>query len=247
LQDAATAAELGNTAGLCGVAQPLLMLHYALSKATAGQRIVLLGMGQGFDALLLEVTGQAAANGLTDPVEEETNYTRYLGMRDLLEIDRGMRAERDNRSSQAAVYRRHAELNGFLGGRCSACGKLQFPAAANCVHCQAEGEQVLESMAAMTGEVNSFTEDWLAYAPRPPLIFGNVHFPGGANVMLEFTDFQAGELEAGQPVRMAFRIKDFDDRRGFRRYFWKPAPARADTGVAGQTHGVEPHAGDERG
>jgi hypothetical protein len=24
---------------------------------------------------------------------------------------------------------------------------------------------------------------------------------------------------------MAFRIKDFDDKRGFRRYFWKAVPA----------------------
>ena len=85
-------------------------------------------------------------------------------------------------------------------------------------------------MADLPGEVNSFTEDWLAWTPRPPLIFGNVHFPDGANVMLEFTDFEAGELTAGAPVRMAFRIKDFDDRRGFRRYFWKPAPVDGDHG-----------------
>jgi hypothetical protein len=26
-------------------------------------------------------------------------------------------------------------------------------------------------------------------------------------------------------VRMAFRIKDFDEKRGFRRYFWKAVPA----------------------
>jgi hypothetical protein len=48
--------------------------------------------------------------------------------------------------------------------------------------------------------------------------------------MLEFTDFEAGELAAGDTVRMAFRIKDFDDRRSFRRYFWKPAPAEIDHG-----------------
>jgi hypothetical protein len=26
-------------------------------------------------------------------------------------------------------------------------------------------------------------------------------------------------------VRMAFRIKDVDEKRGFRRYFWKAVPA----------------------
>jgi hypothetical protein len=29
------------------------------------------------------------------------------------------------------------------------------------------------------------------------------------------------------PVRMEFRIKDYDDRRGFTRYFWKATPDRA--------------------
>jgi hypothetical protein len=28
-------------------------------------------------------------------------------------------------------------------------------------------------------------------------------------------------------MRMVFRIKDFDERRGFRRYFWKAAPVPA--------------------
>ena len=65
---------------------------------------------------------------------------------------------------------------------------------------------------------------------RPPLVFGNVGFGDGANVMMEFTDVSPGQLEVGLPVEMRFRIKDFDDRRGFRRYFWKPTPAGANGG-----------------
>lgn len=209
--------------GRCGAAQPLLMLSRVLREASPGQHIVLVGAGQGFDVLVLEVTATAPA-ALSAPLRFEENYLRYLGMRGLLDIDNGIRAERDNRSSQSAAYRRHAELNGFIGGRCPDCSMLQFPMAAICVHCHSTQPQQRESLAALTGEVNSFTEDWLAYTPRPPLIFGNVHFAGKANVLMEFTDFEAGELKAGQAVRMAFRIKDFDPKRGFRRYFWKPAP-----------------------
>jgi len=213
--------------GLCGAAHPLILLNKALAEARAGELILLVGAGQGFDVLLLRATGKGKRELPEAPVNLETNYTRYLGLRRLIAIDGGLRAERDSRSSQSAAARRHRELHGFLGGRCSACGKLQFPLSEVCVHCQAVDTQSAESLADLPGEVNSFTEDWLAWTPRPPLIFGNVHFPGGANVMLEFTDFEAGELEAGTPVRMAFRIKDFDDRRGFRRYFWKPAPVAA--------------------
>ena len=33
------------------------------------------------------------------------------------------------------------------------------------------------------------------------------------------------ELQVGQPMRMVFRVKDYDTNRGFRRYFWKATPA----------------------
>ena len=42
--------------------------------------------------------------------------------------------------------------------------------------------------------------------------------------MMEFTDFAVGEVQVGTPLRMEFRIKDEDSKRGFRRYFWKAAP-----------------------
>ena len=45
--------------------------------------------------------------------------------------------------------------------------------------------------------------------------------------MIDFTDVDAGALAVGQPMRMMFRIKDIDSQRGFRRYFWKAAPADA--------------------
>lgn len=214
-------------AGLCGTAQPLMMLAHALRLAAPGETILMVGEGQGFDALVLKVRKTADSPVAGPEPRIETNYTRYLGIRSLLSIDGGLRSERDNRSAQAAAARRHEELNGLLGGRCTSCNKLQFPISERCVHCHEPSTQQAESMAASTGEVNSFTEDWLAWSPRPPLIFGNVHFPGNANIMMEFTDFDAGELVTGQQVRMAFRIKDFDDRRGFRRYFWKPAPTAA--------------------
>ena len=110
------------------------------------------------------------------------------------------------------------------GGRCSSCGTLQFPRSLICVKCGAEKSQEPESLSNLTGTVKSFTEDWLAYTPVPPLIYGNVEYQDGANIMLEFTDFESGQVKSGDQVRMVFRIKDYDYKRGFRRYFWKPAP-----------------------
>ena len=79
-------------------------------------------------------------------------------------------------------------------------------------------------LADRVGTVRSFTEDWLAYTPKPPLVFGNVGFGNGANVLMEFADVEPGQLKVGMPLAMRFRIKDVDERRRFRRYFWKPVP-----------------------
>jgi len=229
LKKARSADVLMQSIGHCGAAHPLVMLAWALEQAEPGDRILLAGLGQGCELVLLEVRRKSPSS--SKPVQEqidsgrlEENYTRYLGLRKLLPMDTGIRSERDNRTSQSAYFRRHSDINGFIGGLCSACGKKQFPRSALCVHCQAADTQSGHSLANLVGEINSFTEDWLAYSPRPPLMFGNVHFPGGANVMMEFSDFLPGELQAGMPVRMSFRIKDFDSRRNFRRYFWKPTP-----------------------
>jgi len=54
----------------------------------------------------------------------------------------------------------------------------------------------------------------------------------GANCMLEFTYFEPGQVHVGSAVKLVFRIKDFDPKRHFRRYFWKPAPVAVAAGDA---------------
>ncbi|MEJ8567354.1 zinc ribbon domain-containing protein [Elongatibacter sediminis] len=229
LTQCVTAAPLRDSVGTCGSAHPLVMLSWALESAEPGDQLLLIGAGQGFDVLLIEASGGASDDPMSVGRQlaagrTESNYVRYAALRGLLPVETGLRGERDTRTAHSAHYRRHSDLTGFNGGRCVACGKLQFPRSRICVHCHADGMQTPESLAGLTGTVNSFTEDWLAYSPRPPLMFGNIHFPDGANVMMEFSDFLPGEIETGQSVRMAFRIKDIDTRRHFRRYFWKPVP-----------------------
>jgi len=221
--------KLETRIGFCGTAEPLLKLAEVLEGASAGDRILLLALGQGIDALVLEVVRPPAMHSLAGAIAagvREDNYTRYLALRALLPLEAGIRAERDNRTAQSAFWRKHEAITAFKGGKCSKCGTLQFPPTRICVHCGAEGTQEPVRMADMTGRVRSFTEDWLAYTPKPPLVFGNVGFEDGANVMMEFTDVEPGQLEVGAAVDMRFRIKDLDERRSFRRYFWKPAPRR---------------------
>ena len=54
--------------------------------------------------------------------------------------------------------------------------------------------------------------------------FGMVTFEGGGRLMADLTDVDKGGVEVGMPLRMVFRIKVEDERRGFKKYFWKAAP-----------------------
>ena len=214
--------------GDCGTALPLLMLAAALDAAEPGQIIVVVGFGQGVDVLVLRVgTGVAGHTARVAPAiarrQEEPSYVRYLAHRGILNIDFGMRAERDQRTAQSVAWRKHRDLTAFVGGRCNACGTVQFPQSRVCVNpeCRIGDTQHPHRLADGVGRVKSFTEDWQAYTPRPPYLYGNVEFGEGGNLLMEFTDAEPGEFAAGDAVRFMFRIKDEDRLRTFRRYFWK--------------------------
>ena len=229
----AVSGDLHADCGDTGVAHPLLLLGSVLERAKAGELIVVASFGQGCDAIVLRATGKAAIKGrgcagaLASGVSNR-EYVRFLSNGGEVEIDWGMRAERDNRTAQPAAWRRHRDVTAFVGGRCNKCDTVQFPLARACVNpaCREFDTQTPEPLAEKSGRIKSFTEDWLAVTRSPPHVYGNVEIEGGGNVFIEFTDTRPGESSVGLPVRFVFRIKDFDRVRGFHRYFWKAVPVR---------------------
>lgn len=231
---------LARHVGHAGTAQPLLALVEALEAARPGDHVLMLAFGQGVEALLLRVTdriaalvptlGPALANGV-----EDANYTRFLVQRGLLPFEWGIRAERDNRTAHSAAWRRARDVLAFVGGRCPRCGTIQFPRTEACVNpnCRALGPQDPHPLARSHGTIASFTRDWQAHHPDPPLIYGNIRFAPGGNAVMEMADSADAELAVGQRVEFAFRIKDRDERRDFTRYFWKAVPTAAPAAGAG--------------
>ncbi len=222
----AVADTLFETCGDTGAAHPLLMLARELESAPAGRKIVLVQFGSGCDVIVLETVGQGRAATpapwLT-PGRVESNYFKYLSFTNQLALEWGMRAEMDNKTALSAAWRGEEMVNRFAGGKCSACGTVQFPKSRVCVNpeCTAVDTQQSHVLLDEAAKVRSFTCDWLSYKPCPPFLFGHVEFASGARVMMEFTDCEPDELAVGVPLRMVFRIKDADSQRGFKRYFWK--------------------------
>jgi len=223
--------------GEAGVAHPLIMLVNALEEAPPGQKILVVGFGQGADAILVETTEalatlpkRAGINGHLARRREETNYNKFLSFNELINSEHGLRAEVDRQSGMTTLYRNKDMILGLVGGKCTKCGTLQFPKSAVCVNpnCEAFHTQEDHSFAEMTGKMNSYTADSLTYSADPPAYYGMVQFDEGGRMMIDFTDVTPGaKLDVGLPMRMMFRVKDYDGKRGFRRYFWKAAPIEA--------------------
>ncbi len=200
----------------------------ALRSAAPGALVLVAAFGSGCDALLLRRTETPCPGVAPDEGKAETSYLKYLSFSGQIALEWGMRAEMDNKTALTAAWREHGRTARFEGGRCTACGTVQFPGTGMCVNpaCRAKGTQVPVSLADVPARVLSHTSDFLAYTPHPPFQFGHVDFEGGGRVLMEFADTDTGELTVGLPLRMVYRVKEYDRQRGFRRYFWKATPVR---------------------
>jgi len=215
--------------GDIGSGQVLAVLDTVLRHARPGALVLVAAFGSGCDVLLLRRTEAPCPGQVPDAGKPETNYLKYLSFAGRIDLEWGMRAEMDNKTALTAAWRDHARTARFEGGTCRQCGTVQFPSLRVCVNpeCNAQDSQEPTSLADASARVMSHTSDFLAYTPHPPFQFGHIDFDNGARVLMEFTDTDREELHPGLPVRMVYRIKELDQRRGFRRYFWKAVPARA--------------------
>jgi 3-hydroxy-3-methylglutaryl CoA synthase len=225
--------NLAATVGDAGAAHALLMLAHALESAKPGEKILVAQFGQGCDALLFEATGaiadykkRNAVSGSLARRKEETNYNKYLGFNGLIELEKGMRAEVDKRTALTVLHRKNEMLMGLVGGKCRVCGTAQFPRSRICVNpnCKAVDSQDPYSFAEQQGTVLSWSADFLTYSLSPPNHYGMITFADGGRFMADITDVEQGQIDSGTKVRMVFRVKDRDEKRGFVRYFWKAVP-----------------------
>ncbi len=212
------------------------MLVHALEAAAPGDRILVVGFGQGCDVLLFQATGALEACARPAGIgrslargKSESNYQKYLAFNDLVKMDKGLRAEVDRQTPLSTLYRKRDMLLGLVGGRCRICGTMQFPKSRICVNpnCNAFHSQDDQSFADFPARVLSWSADYLTYSPDPPAYYGMVQFDPGGRLMADFTDVDRGAVEIGMNMRMVFRVKERDAQRGFVRYFWKAAPAGA--------------------
>jgi 3-hydroxy-3-methylglutaryl CoA synthase len=223
-------ASLGNS----GAAHAVVLLVAALEAAAPGEKILVLGFGQGVDILVFEATealaklpARRAVTGSLARKYADSNYTRWLAHRGRLDLDKGIRAELDQKQPSTTLWRHRKGTLGLIGGRCTKTGTVQFPKSDISVNPndRAQGTQEDYPLAEIPAKLMTFTADSLQYSPSPPVYYGMVDFEGGGRLIAEFADVFE-EPAVGTDMQMVFRIKAVDEVRSFTKYFWKAAPVR---------------------
>jgi 3-hydroxy-3-methylglutaryl CoA synthase len=211
------------TLGDTGAAQPLLMTAAALEQARAGDLILVAGYGDGADAVLLRATGAGGAPVASVSRQIEVKrllpaYGRYARFRKL--VRRG--STTPDASSPVAMFRDRRELLPLYGGKCPACGAVQFPRHRACIEC-GHASGLDEVKLARRGTLFTFTNDYLFESPDPPVCHGVVDLDGGGRLYVQLTDCEPERMAIDMPLELTFR--KMHEGGGFNNYFWKARPS----------------------
>ncbi len=218
---------LWSVIGDVGCAQPLLLLSAALERAKPGDLILVAGVGDGADAILLRATERVAdfrpARGLAAQIEVKRtlpSYGRYLRFRRLVKKE----APQQALSTPVVLFRDRKKLLPLYGGRCKACGTVQYPPHRVCIEC-GDRQGLDEVKLARTGKVFTFVVDHVAESPDGPVASAVIDLDGGGRVLMELTDCSPEKVEIDMPVELTFRR--YHDGFGMKNYFWKARPRPA--------------------
>ncbi len=221
---------LDTSVGRAGAAHAGLLLARALDTASAGDRILVTSLGDGCDALVLEVTEAIESALPRHPVDgwiaskqDDLAYNSYLKWRGVLPFEPPRRP--DPERPAAPPMRRHERWKmAFVGSRCSACGAGHLPPQRVCVKCEAVDQMQPESFANQGCRVATYTLDHLAYSLQPPVVAAIVDYENGGRLSCELTDVEPSEVTIGDELEMTFRR--LYTGQGVHNYFWKARPRR---------------------
>lgn len=216
--------NIGNT----GAAHPLLMLALALNDIKATEKVLLASYGDGSDAFLLQATegiekvkGQQNVRECVTVKRALPTYEKYLLYRQLVtQPEEFVRLF----PSATVMWRTRDWALAGCGSKCKRCGLVTFPIQRVCYGCQAKDEYEEVRLSDKKGKVFTFSLDYLAGTPQPPVVQTVVESEGGARIYCLMTDCEPGEVKVDMPVEMVLR--KFHQAGGFHNYFWKCRPVR---------------------
>jgi hydroxymethylglutaryl-CoA synthase len=217
------------TIGQTGAAHAGLMLASVLPSAKPGDRILVVTVADGAEAVLLRVTPTVASYrpgrsvGRLIESKGDVSYANYLKWREILPTEPPRRPDPD-RPAGPPMLRSERWKYGFIGSRCTACGTPQLPPQRVCVECKARDKMEPYPFADRSARIATFALDRLAYSLNPPTVNVVIDFDGGGRFLCEMTDCEPEKVAIGDEIEMTFRHLFIAD--GVHNYFWKARPKR---------------------
>ncbi|KPK48070.1 MAG: hypothetical protein AMJ77_00920 [Dehalococcoidia bacterium SM23_28_2] len=220
--------QVGNT----GVAFPLMLMVAALEEAKAGDKILVVGYGDGCDVHSVKVGEgidkiRQERRGVKKHVEAKRvlkTYDEYLRWRGMMTVA-GVRRPTATGPSVSALWRETDRIIQLHGSKCRKCGYIQYPPQRVCVECHAKDEMDSVRMSDKQATVFTYSMDYLSGTTDVPLVIAVINFDGGGRMLSMMTDREIDELSVGMPVEMSFR--KIRAAGGVHNYYWKSTPVRA--------------------
>lgn len=215
--------------GNLGAASVFLQLALVLEDASPGDRILLVGYGDGADAFLLRVTDAVKKmpkkRSLRDWLNSKrmfSSYAKYLKFREMLRFKDGIWS-RDPFTSIAYLYREQKQDMGLHAKKCTKCGTVWFPAGRVCYSCGTKDEYT-DVKLSRRGKVVTHSIERAIPAPDTPVGMAVTDLEGGGRLLTQFTEGSVEDLKIGMDVELTLR--KYHEARGFNHYFWKVRPVR---------------------
>ena len=209
--------------GACGSAAPFLLLAAALETAKPGDRLLLLGYGEGADGVVLQVTENTrpVSPSISDHLSEKRLYPSYP----IFQKMRTYSAEHEDGPELSNVFLAKEDKQNvrLYGSLCPRCGAKQYPITRVCIACH-NHDSLQEVPLARTGQVFTFTRDHLYVAADSPTIMSVVDLDEGGRVYLQMTDVDPDDVRVGDAVVLTLRRRK--EGPTMHHYYWKCRPAR---------------------
>ena len=174
-----------STIGNAGSASIFLMLAAALERSKPGDRILLGSYGDGADVFVIKVTegiekfrGKVGLEAKLAKRKPLPSYEKYLSFRNIL--DTAPEAPFSIDSAATVLWRDRNWVLGLHGSRCKQCGLVSFPIQRVCYGCQAKDHFEEVRLSDKSGKVFTYSLDYLAGTPDPPVIQTVVESSEGA-------------------------------------------------------------------
>jgi hydroxymethylglutaryl-CoA synthase len=218
--------SLFDSVGNAGTAYSIMMLIAALEDSKPGDKILLASYGDGSDAFIFETTEHISGRkrGLKPYIQSKkivNDYHKYLKWRRVLPLDKGSGVHIP-KPSLKEMMRRQEEVLCMYGTKCKVCGTVQYPPQRVCTKCNAKDEYDKIRLSDKKGAIYSWTVDYGAGGPEPPIITF-VNLEGGGRVFCILTDAEFEDVKIDMPVEFTLR-KGYGDV--FPEYIWKMRPIR---------------------